>query len=291
MSWNWSVPPPTSWLVPLSYIKPNQDVDAYLTFQQSTQGVRSGNLSVTHHPQQAPVLWNAYNGTDPLIIYNSSATTEASSPSLLQTSAAPSLIPSDGSDTTSLAQTSTVSLSSQVATALIPTSQIITTFLPQTSATTSLSQTKAGVLFHGGDDTTGGAPASPLSAGAKIGITIACVIGGLSLAAWLWTFIKMRKRNPPKQELDPIPGVVEESRDMVGRPEEEVYEINGREGQVELDSTSRHELEVRQRARELDSRERYELGVLNGALALPPELGCHGRDVGTVGHRGCQRQY
>lgn len=83
----------------------------------------------------------------------------------------------------------------------------------------------------------------------------------------------MRKRNPPKQEPDPLPGVGEEPPEMVERPEGEVYEIDGRERQVELDSTAKHELGARERARELDSRERYELGVLNGAPALPRELG------------------
>lgn len=73
----------------------------------------------------------------------------------------------------------------------------------------------------------------------------------------------MRKRNPPKQEPDPVPEVGEDPPNMVERPEGEVHE---------LDSTAKHELEARERARELDSRERYELGVLNGAPALPHEL-------------------
>ena len=67
---------------------------------------------------------------------------------------------------------------------------------------------------------------------------------------------------------------------MVERPEGEIYEIDGRERQIELDSVPRHEidgvprheLEVQEWARELDSRMRFELGVLNGAPPLPPEL-------------------
>ncbi|KAA6412887.1 MAG: hypothetical protein FRX48_03880 [Lasallia pustulata] len=88
----------------------------------------------------------------------------------------------------------------------------------------------------------------------------------------------MRKRIASPSKSEPVP---EEPLGRVERPEGEIYEINGRERQVELDSVPRHEidgvprheLEVQERARELVRRMMYELGVHNGAWSLPPELG------------------
>ena len=90
----------------------------------------------------------------------------------------------------------------------------------------------------------------------------------------------MQKRNPSQQNPDPVPEDNEQPQAMVERPGGEVFEIDGRERQVELDSAPRHELDsvpkheldAREWTRELDSRMRYELGVLNGAPPLPSEL-------------------
>lgn len=92
----------------------------------------------------------------------------------------------------------------------------------------------------------------------------------------------MRKLRASKSKPDPSSVAAdEEPPDIVERPEGEVYEIDGRERQVELDgaprheldSAAKHELDAQERARELDSTARYELGVLNGAPPLPSELG------------------
>ncbi|KAA6412355.1 MAG: hypothetical protein FRX48_03345 [Lasallia pustulata] len=238
---NWTVPAIGSQLIPLGPFQTLYPIT--FMWQGPSIGIwyKSISFNLAQNSQQAPVLWGAYNGTGPLQSYIFTTTTRPSSSSLPQTSA--SLVSSQSTTATSASQS------------------IITT-----SSSYQPSTTKSPLQ-----------PPKSLSIGAEIGIIAACVVGGTSLIAWLWVFAKMRKRNASPSKSEPVP---EEPLGRVERPEGEIYEINGREREVELDSVPRHEidgvprheLEVQEWARELDSSMRFELGVLNGAPPLPPEL-------------------
>ncbi|KAA6412869.1 MAG: hypothetical protein FRX48_03862 [Lasallia pustulata] len=252
---NWTVPAIGSLLIPLGPFQTIYPISFMWQGPSIPKSYYSVNFIVTHNSQQAPVLWGAYNGTGHLQSYIFTTTTSPSSSSLPQTLA--SLVSSQSTTATSASQSINATSSSY---------QPTTTKSPSQTPKSALQTTKSPLQT----------PKS-LSTGAKIGIIAACVVGGTSLIAWLWVFAKLRKRNASPSNSDPVP---EEPLGMVERPEGEIYEIDGRERQIELDSVPRHEidgvprheLEVQEWARELDSRMRFELGVLNGAPPLPPEL-------------------
>ena len=212
-----------SHLIPLSHFQ--IPLGGHVVFELSINGrsISSGSCIVTEFQQQAPVLWGAYNGTGPQQGYTFSSPTGPSSSSLPQTSVASSssqwtttLEPSQGGTTPASSQSLNTSIQSKPTSS---SSQSTTTPSSSHSTTTSSSSQPTTIAVP---------PQAPqsLSTGAEVGIIIACVMGGISLMAWLRESFKMRKGGPSQTESDPVP---EAPPDMVERPEGEVYEIDRRE--------------------------------------------------------------